>query len=226
MTTPRSDRTKVYLAGPISKGDLRHNLNQAREAARRLMAEGYAPWVPQLTCYMSGDTPTIDGGGTDAATNSGFNHTTWLEVDLPWVMAADAVLRLPGESRGADLEVALARELGIPVYESVDEMLANPPARGDPRFEASLRELLALHRKKATDYGTQGDVFGNVRASQEWGIPSWLGALVRLNDKVVRLKTFARSGKLANEGAADSMIDIAAYALIALILFREGGQAG
>jgi len=45
--------------------------------------------------------------------------------------------------------------------------------------------------------------------------------LVRLNDKIVRLKSFAKKGKLANESAKDSMMDIAVYALIALILYEE-----
>ena len=34
----------------------------------------------------------------------------------------DAVLRLPGASRGADMDVARARALGLPVYGSVDEL--------------------------------------------------------------------------------------------------------
>jgi len=34
----------------------------------------------------------------------------------------DAVLRLPGESRGADQDVAIARERGIPVYTDISEV--------------------------------------------------------------------------------------------------------
>ena len=34
----------------------------------------------------------------------------------------DAVLRIPGESRGADQDVALARELGLPVYFDVNDI--------------------------------------------------------------------------------------------------------
>jgi hypothetical protein len=34
----------------------------------------------------------------------------------------DAVLRLPGESRGADQDVAIARQLGIAVYWSLEEI--------------------------------------------------------------------------------------------------------
>ena len=34
----------------------------------------------------------------------------------------DGVLRLPGDSNGADQDVAIARERGIPVWHSVEEL--------------------------------------------------------------------------------------------------------
>ena len=34
----------------------------------------------------------------------------------------DALLRIPGASRGADMDVAHARELGLPVFTTVDEI--------------------------------------------------------------------------------------------------------
>ena len=34
----------------------------------------------------------------------------------------DAVLRLPGESTGADQDVAIARERGLPVYDRVEDI--------------------------------------------------------------------------------------------------------
>ena len=40
----------------------------------------------------------------------------------------DAVLRIPGDSRGADMDVARARALGIPVITDVRELPARPPA--------------------------------------------------------------------------------------------------
>lgn len=94
-------------------------------------------------------------------------------------------------------------------------------SKGDPRFHALLEEIGELHDRKQADYGVDEDPFANVRGSQEWGIPPWLGAMVRANDKVRRLQTFARKGTLENEGVEDSMMDLAVYALIALVLFRE-----
>jgi hypothetical protein len=92
---------------------------------------------------------------------------------------------------------------------------------GDPRFHELLKQIGELHDKKQLDYGAETDPFANVRASEEWGVAPWVGALVRLNDKVHRLQQFAKKGELANESAEDSMMDIAVYALIALVLYRE-----
>ena len=93
---------------------------------------------------------------------------------------------------------------------------------GSRRFHELLKELGDLHDKKQADYGKAGDPFANVRASGEWGIKPWVGAMVRLNDKVRRLQTLARKGQLKNESAMDSMRDIAVYAIIALVLYEQG----
>jgi hypothetical protein len=92
---------------------------------------------------------------------------------------------------------------------------------GDPRFHALLKEIADLHDKKQEDYGTDGDPFANVRASRDFGVSPWIGAVIRLHDKVIRLKSFSRRGVLANESVEDSLLDIAVYALIALVLYRE-----
>lgn len=93
--------------------------------------------------------------------------------------------------------------------------------KGDPRFHALLAEIGRLHDKKQSDYGRDDDPFANVRASSDWGVPAWVGALIRGTDKVKRLQKAARVGNLANESVEDSMMDLAVYALIALILYRE-----
>ena len=49
-------------------------------------------------------------------------YERWLEYDMEWLTACDALVRLPGESKGADREVARAKELGIEVY-TLDEFL-------------------------------------------------------------------------------------------------------
>ena len=92
---------------------------------------------------------------------------------------------------------------------------------GDPRFHALLKEIGATHDLKQRDYGTTMDPFANVRGSQDWGVAPWVGAMVRANDKVKRLQKYARDGILSNESARDSFVDLAVYALIALVLHDE-----
>ena len=93
-------------------------------------------------------------------------------------------------------------------------------------FEDILLEMKCLHDKKQLDYGSKIDPFANVRASEDFGIPGWLGAVLRANDKMSRLKSFAEKGVLANEPVEDSLIDLANYAVIALVLYREENDDG
>lgn len=92
---------------------------------------------------------------------------------------------------------------------------------GDARFHALLKEIGDLHDRKQEDYGRAEDPFANVRGSAEWGVPPWVGALIRGTDKIKRLQKAARGGPLTNEGIEDSMLDLMVYAGIGLILYRE-----
>ena len=92
---------------------------------------------------------------------------------------------------------------------------------GDPRFHKLAEEMVQLHDRKQSDYGNPADPFANITASREFGVEPWIGGLIRLNDKVTRLKAFARKGSLANESVEDSLMDIAVYALASLVLYRE-----
>lgn len=89
------------------------------------------------------------------------------------------------------------------------------------RFHAILKEMGELHDKKQADYGTDEDPLANVRASTDWGIPAWQGAMIRANDKIKRMQSFAKKGKLENEPLIDAFMDLAVYAIIGRILYEE-----
>lgn len=89
------------------------------------------------------------------------------------------------------------------------------------KFHRLLREMGDLHDKKQADYGRKDDPFANVRASEDFGIEGWIGALIRMNDKMRRLQAAARGQNLKNESVADSLMDLACYALIGLCLYEE-----
>lgn len=89
------------------------------------------------------------------------------------------------------------------------------------KFRSLLDEIATLHDKKSADYGKDEDPQANLRASEEFGIPAWLSAVLRAGDKVARIKSFAKKGKLLNESLEDSLIDAATYFVLALMLYRE-----
>lgn len=103
------------------------------------------------------------------------------------------------------------------------EVAARPadPATGHPEYLKLLDEMRGLHCRKAADYGRGADPFANVRAGAEFGVPAWVGTMIRAGDKMHRIKSFVANGELKNEPVEDSLKDLAAYALIALVLFRE-----
>jgi len=92
---------------------------------------------------------------------------------------------------------------------------------GHPMFRQVLTEMLEMHERKGADYGTNEDIFANIRASEEFGIDGWKGSILRANDKMSRLKAFFIHGNLKNESVEDSLLDLANYAVIALCLYRE-----
>ena len=88
-------------------------------------------------------------------------------------------------------------------------------------FNLILKEVQALHDKKTKDYGRPGDPYYNIRGSEDFGIPSWIGAVMRANDKMKRLQLAAAGGTLANEGVEDSLLDLITYLTIALDVYRK-----
>ena len=123
-------RRRVYIAGPMTKGDRLENIRQADRAMAELMAAGYSPfnpvlsfWAGNVTCDNTyGDIIATTGHEEEWSEFYHFSHADWLSVDKAWVAVADAVLRLPGESVGADEEVAFATQLRIPVFHSIDAL--------------------------------------------------------------------------------------------------------
>ena len=88
-------------------------------------------------------------------------------------------------------------------------------------FHDVLTEMGLLHNQKQADYGRENDPFANVRASEDFGVPGWVGCLTRANDKMRRLQKAAQGGTLTNETVEDSLLDLAVYAAIGLVLYRE-----
>ena len=99
---------KVYVSGPYSK----HMVDGTRNAifaAEELRKAGYLPFVPHLSLLWDLILPSP--------------YEEWMKYDMDWVRECDCLLRLPGESPGADREVILAHKIGIPVFHTVKEVI-------------------------------------------------------------------------------------------------------
>lgn len=115
-------RTVCYVAGPISKGDLVANIRQAHEAGMALIRAGLSPIVPHGNCFWGNDVS--DGAFAPSSLPAGTTLQDWYGMDLAIVARCDCVLRLPGESVGADMEAAEAGRLGLPVFNTAAEVVA------------------------------------------------------------------------------------------------------
>jgi hypothetical protein len=105
-----------------------------------------------------------------------------------------------------------------------DSLLRDGTHPTSQAFYSLCDSLKAMHASKSADYGcpSGNDPLANIRNGAAFvGIPSWKGAMVRLSDKVTRLATFNATGRLGHEGVEDTLLDLASYALLALLLYQE-----
>jgi len=95
------------------------------------------------------------------------------------------------------------------------------PTLRHQRVRASEGLKVAGHQRR--------DPFANVRSSRDFAVPAWVGAMIRGNDKISRIKSFIKKRRLENEALEDSLRDLAVYTIIALVLYeeeREGAPSG
>lgn len=97
---------RIYIAGPYSKGDVVMNLRAVILVADKLAQAGHFPFIPHLSHFWHLLCP--------------HDYEFWIGQGLAWLEVCDYVLRLPGESIGADREVERAKELDIPVLFMID----------------------------------------------------------------------------------------------------------
>ena len=96
------------------------------------------------------------------------------------------------------------------------------PHETTSRFMELLDEMASLHASKSADYGSEEDPLANIRQGADFvDIEPWRGCMVRIADKVQRLRTYCKTGKLVHEGVKDTLLDLAAYSLLAIVLHEE-----
>jgi len=81
-----------------------------------------------------------------------------------------------------------------------------------------------ISKRKNGDYANEDDPFQNFRACQAMGIPSEVGLVVRMTDKLARISNLIhREAKVADESILDTLSDLANYAMI-LRMYLEQKQ--
>ncbi len=104
-----------------------------------------------------------------------------------------------------------------------DALLAERKHPSSVAFLDLLQEMRRLHESKSADYGSEDDPLANIRQGADFvNIEAWRGCMVRIADKVQRLRTYCRTGRLVHEGVRDTLLDLSAYSLLAIVLFDEG----
>lgn len=102
-------RPVLYVAGPYTSDPV-GNTRVACTLFHELFDMGYAPIIPHLSLFLDFVKPRT--------------WEDWMVLDLPIVSKCDAVFRMLGESKGADMEVAFAKSIGTPVLYTREELRA------------------------------------------------------------------------------------------------------
>jgi hypothetical protein len=99
-----NNRPLLYVAGPYRKPDPVANTHAVCRVAMQIYERTrWCPVVPHLSLLWHAVTPRVDD--------------FWLDYDLHLMRKCDAVVRLPGDSPGADAEIVEAERLGMMILD-------------------------------------------------------------------------------------------------------------
>lgn len=112
----------ILIAGPYRSGTgddpalLAANLRALEAAAWPVFRAGHVPMIGEWVAL-----PVLSSAGADGLADPLAEQVMYPTAHR-LLQHCDGVLRLPGDSRGADQDVAIAEERGIPVWRSVEEI--------------------------------------------------------------------------------------------------------
>lgn len=92
------------------------------------------------------------------------------------------------------------------------------------QYLALLDDMIALHKAKAAGYsGDNPDTWANFREAEAWGTTPLHGCLIRMGDKYKRAQNLMQNpdNDKVGESLKDTLMDLSAYALIAICLMNE-----
>lgn len=95
---------------------------------------------------------------------------------------------------------------------------------GSVKYISLLNKMEELHLAKSAGYsGDNEDCWANFRMSENFGVSAFLGCLIRITDKFIRIQNLVKnpSNDMVGESVRDTLFDLASYALIAICLWDE-----
>lgn len=116
---PMTKPLLILIAGPYRSGTggdpalISQNLARLEEASGPIFRLGHVPMIGEWVAL-----PVLRTVDPEAAAEGDVMYETARRL----LQHCDAVLRLPGESSGADKDVEIAQQFGLPVYRSLDEV--------------------------------------------------------------------------------------------------------
>ncbi|MFD6069712.1 DUF4406 domain-containing protein [Amycolatopsis roodepoortensis] len=112
----------ILIAGPFRSGTgddpelLARNLARLEEAAWPIFRSGHVPMIGEWVAL-----PVLRGAGGKTVADPIAKEIMYPTADR-LLHHCDAVLRLPGDSAGADQDVAIALSRGLAVYHRVEDI--------------------------------------------------------------------------------------------------------
>lgn len=106
----------------------------------------------------------------------------------------------------------------------IDKLKLDSSPNGDPTYLQLLEEMKSLHIRKNAGYsGESPDRWANFRLAESFGVSTFLGVMVRMSDKWIRITNLVKNPSLDKVGEAieDTLMDLASYSLIAVCILKE-----
>jgi hypothetical protein len=112
----------ILISGPYMSGTngdeaaIARNLNAMEDYALPIYKKGHIAVVGEWLAW-----PVIRQAGGETHSSEQFSEYQY-PVAHRLLEKCDAVLRIPGESKGADLEMGMARDMGKIIFNSLEEI--------------------------------------------------------------------------------------------------------